>query len=212
MTFYQIAVRILQFVFKLFNGPAIIKGLDNLPDPEDGSYIYAITHRSLFDPFYIACYLYPRKISFMAKESLFKNSLLGNLLKKAHVFPVNREKPSPKTIKFAVKQMTEQDLNLGIFPSGSRYSTEIKGGTGFIQRLSKKDIIPISIQPPLSAGQFFSRKKAKINIGSPIKYKPELAYDKEDLAQIDQTLAQAFDQLDKELDPNYIYTPPKKKN
>ncbi|MBG9980083.1 lysophospholipid acyltransferase family protein [Facklamia lactis] len=209
MTFYQFAIRILQFIFRLFNGKSYVIGLENLP--QDDTYILAATHRSYLDPFYIVINLFPEEFSFMAKESLFNNFILNKLLRKAYVFPVNREKPSPKTIKHGVKQMTENQLNLGIFPSGSRYSTQVKSGTAFIQRLSKKAIVPVAIQPPLTTGQFFQRKKAKIAIGEPIIYDESANYDKAKLAEIDHQIAQAFDNLDQQLDPSYHYIPPTKK-
>ncbi|MGF3072720.1 lysophospholipid acyltransferase family protein [Facklamia sp. P12945] len=211
MTFYQFAVAILRFLFRLFNGKSYIIGKENIPDPNQSTFILAATHRSFWDPLYLAIALYPLEISFMSKESIFHNSLLASILRKAHVFPVNREKPSPKTIKIAVKQLTEKNLNLGIFPSGSRYTTEIKGGTAFIQRLSKKDIIPIAIQPPLDFKSFFKRQGAKIAFGPAIKYNPELDYNKDQLAKIDQELAKAFDNLDHQLDPSFSYVPAKKK-
>ena len=209
MTFYHFMVGLCRFFFYLFNGKPEVHGLDNLPSDE--TVIFAATHRSAFDPFYLAIELSPRPISFMAKDSLFKWKWLANLLRKGHVFPVNRDKPSPKVIKFAVKQLTQNQLNLGIFPSGSRYSTQVKGGTAYIQRLAKKAIVPIAIQPPLTLGGFLKRQKAKIMIGQPIAYDPSRDYDKAHLQEIDQAIQQAFDQLDQALDPTYRYDPPARK-
>lgn len=204
MNFYQLAIRIVRHIFFLFNGPTQVQGLENLPKEEP--YIIAATHRSLYDPFYLAIVWAPEEISFMAKNSLFKWKWLGYLLTKAHVFPVNREKPSPKTLKFAVKQL-EQGFHLGIFPSGTRHSTEIKSGTAFIQRLSKKAIVPVAIQPPLTKWQFLKRQPAKIAIGSAINYDPQATYDKAKLEQIDQSIANAFDELDQKIDPQFHYDP-----
>ncbi|MGX7108235.1 lysophospholipid acyltransferase family protein [Facklamia miroungae] len=212
MTFYQFVFGILRFLFRIFNGKPHVIGKENIPNPDQSTFILAATHRSFWDPLYLAIELYPVPISFMSKESLFRNSLFAKILRKVYVFPVNREKPSPKAIKFAVKQLTQENLNLGIFPSGSRYSTEIKGGTAFIQRLSKKDIIPIAIQPPLDLKSFFKRQKAKIAFGPAIKYDSNLDYNKEQLGKIDQKIANAFDALDQQLDQNYSYVPAKKKN
>lgn len=206
MTFYRVMVALCRFFFYLFNGKPQVQGLNHLP--EDDTYILAATHRSAFDPFYLAIELAPRPISFMAKDSLFKKGWLAAILGRANVFPVNREKPSPKVMKTAVKQLTQNQLNLGIFPSGSRYATQVKSGTAFIQRMSKKAIIPIAIQPPLTAGAFFKRQKAKIAIGQPIHYDPNLKYDKAQLQVIDQAIQDAFDQLDLQLDPDYTYQPP----
>lgn len=203
--FYKIIVPILKGLFWLFNGPSHIEGLDKLP--QDQPLILASTHRSLFDPFYIAFALYPQPIHFMAKDSLFDKSWMNYLLTKAGMFPVNRDHPSTASLRTAVNYLKKDREHLGIFPSGSRYATEIKGGTSFIQRRAKAAIIPITIQPPLNFKEFFSRKQAKLAFGQAIAYDPNLAYNKEDLKAIDQKLAQAFDDLDQSLDPNYHYLP-----
>lgn len=212
MTFYDIAIVFVRVVLYLFNGKPQYEGLENIP--EDKVVIFASTHRSLLDPVYLAFAIYPlgKKVAFMGKDTLFKNKFMAYLLPKLNVFPVNREKTSPRTIKHAVKVMNEDHLNLGIFPSGTRYSTEIKGGTAFIQRLSKNDIVPVAIQPTLTVGDFFRRKKIKVAFGEPIAYDDTLKYDKVKLAEIDQQIASRFDQLDQVLTPNYKYIPPVKKD
>lgn len=207
MTFYQFAVKAIKFIFTLFNGRPQVIGLDRIP--QNKTLIFAATHRSYTDPFFLADILYPRQIAFMAKDSLFKRKWLAKLLSKGQVFPVNREKPAASTMKHAVKILTSQESDLGIFPAGTRHATEIKSGTAFIQKMAKTDIIPIAIQPPIGFWQFITRKKAKIAIGHPIAYDPNLKYTKDDLAQIDQELAQAFETLDAELDPTYVYIPRK---
>lgn len=204
MSFYNFAVKLIKIIFTLFNGRPKVIGLDRIP--QDQKLIFAATHRSLTDPFFLADILYPKRIAFMAKESLFKPTWFGNILKKGLVFPVNREKPAASTIKYAANLLKNDQANLGIFPSGTRHNTEIKGGTAFIQKLAKVAIVPIAIQPPIGFWQFISRKKAKIAIGHPIPYDPDRST-KEDLALIDLQIAQAFDQLDKELDPTYRYIP-----
>lgn len=206
---YKSLVRFLKWILILFNGPAQIIGKDHLPQ---GPAIYAITHRSMLDPFYIAAIAHPHEIAFMGKQEIFQVKLFAWFLPKVHVFPVNRDNPSPKVLKHAVKVMNKDGLNLGIFPSGSRYTTEIKGGTAFIQRMSQRDIIPIVIQPPQNFWQFITRKKPKIAIGQPITYNGDVKYDKAKLDEIDRQIATEFNRLDHVLDPEYRYIPKKKKN
>lgn len=209
MTFYDFAVSLFQLVIALFNGRPQVEGLENLP--QDRPVIIASTHRSLLDPVYLTAVSLPRRIAFMAKEQLFQNKLFAYIIQKGHVFPVNRDKPSPKTLRHASNVMNEEGLNLGIFPSGSRYDLEIKSGTSFLQRLSKKDIVPVVIHPPKSTLDFFLRRKAKICFGEPILYDENTVYNKEKLAEIDTIIAAAFDKLDAQLDPEYKYIPPVKK-
>lgn len=208
MTGYHRIVKFFRILFRLLNGKSVLTGLEHIP--VDRPVILAGTHRSLLDPILLAVELYPRPIVFMAKQELFERKWMANILNKVMAIPVNRDKPSQKAIKQAVKAMNEDQHIFGIFPSGTRYSTELKSGTAFIQRLSKRDIIPVAIQPP-TIGQFLLRKKAKIAFGPAIAYDEKLAYSKEDLAMIDQKLAEAFDDLDQKLDPNYHYVVPVKK-
>lgn len=206
---YKFLVNIIAIFFYLLNGKPKVTGLDHLP--KDESVILAATHRSALDPFYLVMILRNRTIAFMAKESLFQNKILASLLKAGHVFPIDRDKPSTKVIKHAVNELTKGGKDLGIFPSGSRYSTEIKGGTAFIQGLSKKAIIPISIQPPKNFWEFISRKKAKVAFGPAIAYDSSQKYRKGLLEKIDQKIASEFDRLDNVNDPDYVYIIPKKK-
>ncbi|MDO4432371.1 MAG: lysophospholipid acyltransferase family protein [Aerococcaceae bacterium] len=209
MTFYHIALKIVRVLFRIFNGKMHIEGLENVPT--DRPVIIAGTHRSNLDPFLVALAIEPRYVSFMAKDSLFKFKPLAYLLSKAYVFPVNRDKPSASAIKHAVNEM-KAGRNLGIFPSGTRYSTEIKGGTAFIQKLSQQAIVPVAIQPSIGFWQFITRKPQKLAFGKPIEFDPKRTYNKETLAIIDAQLAQQFDALDEQLDSDYRYIPPTKKS
>lgn len=209
MTFYKFAVLMIKFVIRLFNGKPYVVGYENIP--KDTPVIIASTHRSNSDPFFIADVTDPFVVSFMAKDSLFKNKLLAKILSAGNVFPVNRDKPSATTIKHAVKVLNEKKYNLGIFPSGSRHTTEVKGGTAFIQKLSKAPILPVTIQPPIGFWQFITRKKAKIAFGQLIPFEADKKYDKNLLAEIDEQIVSQFNQLDKSLDPNFVYIPKKKK-
>lgn len=207
MNLYSFLLFIVKYIVYIFNGKPYVVGQENLS--KDVA-IIASTHRHWLDPIILAIVVEPTEIAFMAKDTLFKNKIFRYLLPKLNVFPVKREKPSPKSLRRGVEVMNEENKHLGIFPTGSRYSTEVKGGTAFIQRLSKKDIVPIALQPPMNAKEFFFRKKAKVAIGEPISFDDSKKYTREELKQIDLAIAEAFDKLDKQLDPDYEYIPSKK--
>ncbi|MGO4936850.1 lysophospholipid acyltransferase family protein [Fundicoccus sp. Sow4_H7] len=209
MSFYSFMVKVFYVLFIIFNGKPQIVGKEKLKNINPS--ILTATHRSMTDPFFLAFIAAPHDVSFMAKHTLFENKFLNYVLTKANVFPINRAKPSSNTIRHAVNELNENKRHLGIFATGSRYSTEVKSGTAFIQRLSKQDIIPIAIQPPVGFWQFISRKKAKMAIGDPIAYNPNKKYTKDELTEIDQLIGQRFAELDKQLDPNYVYHVPTKK-
>lgn len=202
MTIYRFIVVIVKYLVYLLNGKPIVVGRENMPENPS---ILAATHRSLLDPVYTAITFIPQEIAYMGKQSLFEVPIFGKFIPKINAFPINREKPSPRSLRAASDKINKENMHLGIYPTGSRYSTEVKGGTAFIQRLSKADIIPIAIQPPNGIWEFFLRKKAKIAIGKPIKHDPNKKYSRDELKEIDTLIAQQFDELDKVLDPDYKY-------
>lgn len=207
MTIYRFIVILVKYLVYLLNGKPIVIGLENMPGQAS---ILAATHRSMLDPVYTAIIFIPDEIAFMGKQSLFEVPIFGKFIPKINAFPINRDKPSPKSLRAASNKINKDGMHLGIYPTGSRFSTEVKGGTAFIQKLSKADIIPIAIQPPKNMKEFFLRKKAKIAIGKAIQYDPDKKYNREELKDIDSLIAQEFDRLDHLLDPNYKYIPPKK--
>lgn len=209
MNLYSFLLFIVKYLLIILNGKQLVIGKENIPQEAS---IIASTHRHWLDPVILAIAFPDKELAFMAKDTLFENKFIRYFLLKLNVFPVKREKPSPKSLRHAINVMNEEDKHLGIFPTGSRYSTEVKGGTAFIQRLGKKDIIPVAVQPTLSWGELLSRKQIKVAIGPAIKYDESATYDKDKLKTIDTAIANAFDQLDKELDPNYVYVPKKKES
>ncbi|MGX7106788.1 lysophospholipid acyltransferase family protein [Hutsoniella sourekii] len=195
---YSILVSIIKWVLLIFNGKSKIYGLDHLP--KDQPVIFAATHQSNTDPFFLAAAIQPKVVAFMAKEELFRFKPLAWLLNKGHVFPVNRQNPSTKSIRHAATVLKQGDKNLGIFPTGSRHSDEIKPGTAFIQKLSKATIIPVAIQPPIGFIQFIMRKQAYLAFGQPIAYDSSTKYDKDKLVEIDQNIQKQWNQLNQLID------------
>lgn len=199
MKTYYFIVGVLRFFNRLLNGKPRVYGKENLPKKGEEAAILAATHTSNNDPVVLATELLPSPVSFMAKKELFEIPFIKWVITNAMGIPVDREKPSPKTIRQASNRLTKDNINLGIFPTGTRHSTKVQPGTAFIQGVSKKDIIPIAIQPPIGFKEYITRKKAKMLIGEPIKFDPDVKYDREKLAEVDQLIKQRFDELNEEL-------------
>lgn len=205
MFLYHLSLFVAKIILFILHGNPEVYGIENLP--KDRNVILASTHRSNWDPFIIGNVIKPRLLSFMAKESLFELPLFGLMMRESGMIPVNREKPGRQSIKSAIEVLNEGQKDFAIFPTGTRHSTELKGGTAFIQRMSKKDIIPIAIQPPFGWKDILLRKKAKIYFGEPIKFDDSINYNKEKLAEVDQAIADAFADLDNRLNPEFKYDP-----
>ncbi len=83
---YRFAATLLTVLSKILFRPRVI-GAQNIP--LEGPVLIAPIHRSNVD-FAFTLFISPRKVFFMAKDSLFKNALFGSLLGQLGAFPVRR--------------------------------------------------------------------------------------------------------------------------
>ena len=199
-TFMRGLVRVVLF---LVNGNARYQNREVLP--KDENYILVAPHRTWWDPLYLAVAARPKQFAFMAKEELFKNPIFGFVLRKSNAFPVKREKPGPSTLKIPVKALKNSDLSLIMFPSGTRHSTAMKGGMAVIARMAKVRIVPSVYQGPVTLKDLFKRKRVTVRFGEPIDISDIKKLDEAGLQEVENRLQQAFDQLDKEVDPTFRY-------
>ena len=175
---------------------------------QEGNYILVAQHRKWFDPLYFALAASPKEFAFIAKKELFKNPLLAYVLRHANVLSVDRENPGPSVIKEPVKILQNSDKSLIIFPSGTRHSQALKGGATLIAKLSKAPLLPAVYQGPLTFKSLFSRKKAVINFGDPIYLDKSIKLNEEGQKAVEQQMQDAFDKLDKEINPDFKYVDP----
>lgn len=200
--FYSFIRVVARVIVYLINGRPRYLNRQNLPE---GNYILVGPHRTWFDPIYFALAASPKKFAFMAKKELFQNSLLRFILKHSNAFAVDRKNPGPSAVKTPVKILRKSDLSLIMFPSGTRHSSKLKGGVVLIAKLAGVPIVPAIYQGPLSLGGLFSRKPTTIAIGKPIvvdrKTKVDAATEAKIIAQMDD----AFEQLDKQINPDFKY-------
>lgn len=201
-SFIRVVARGLLFIL---NGNARYLNRDRLP--ADENYILVGPHRTWWDPIYFALGASPKKFSFMAKEELFKNPILRFILVHANAFPVKRDNPGPSAIKTPVKILKNSDLGLIMFPSGTRHSSDLKGGMALIAKMGKVKIVPAVYQGPLSFSGLLKRKRITIDYGRAIDISDIKKMDKAGLAEVEQRVQAAFDELDQEVDPNFTYNP-----
>ncbi|MGP6139734.1 MULTISPECIES: lysophospholipid acyltransferase family protein [unclassified Jeotgalibaca] len=205
--FYNTVIHIVKFILLILNGRIHVQNNENLPS--DRTYVLAAPHRSWLDPVFIAIAAFPHKYTTMAKKELFKNKFADKFLRKMHAFPVDRENPGPSAIKHPVSVLKEGKLNFFIFSTGTRYDSEVKGGTATIARLAKVPIVPVVYQGPFTFGQLISRQKAYVRFAEPIHI-PEGRLSKEQMAEIDNQLEKAFETLDKKINPQFKHEYKKK--
>lgn len=201
--FFKTVVIIVRFLVRILNGKTEIQNKEYIP--KDTVYILAAPHRSLLDPIFISFGVYPHVFSSMAKQELFKGKFMNWLLTHMNAFPVNRKNPGPSALKQPVSILKEGKTNLLIFPTGSRHSAEIKGGTSSIAKLANVPILPVVYQGPLTLKDLLKRKKATVRFGKPIYLPNEKRISREELAAYDELLGTTFRKLDQEIDPNFVY-------
>ena len=108
--------------------PVTVEGLENLPRHRA---LLCPNHSSNWDPLLIATRLPVNyRLHAMAKKELFTNPILGWILLKLGVFPVNREGADIKAVKTAMQVLQDGD-NLLIFTEG----TVIIDGIGYADHL-----------------------------------------------------------------------------
>ncbi|MBX0356202.1 1-acyl-sn-glycerol-3-phosphate acyltransferase [Halobacillus sp. Nhm2S1] len=140
-----------------------IVGKKNIP--AEGPVIICSNHISNLDPPVVGI-TSSRNIYFLAKEELFKNPVIGGILKKVHAFPIKRGMRDRNALRKGLDILKDGHA-LGLFPEGTRQkSGEIgKGlaGAGFFALRSEAAIVPCAI-----IGPYQKFKKLKVVYGEPI--------------------------------------------
>lgn len=207
MKFYDVLHGIVVGLIWTINGRIKYMHRDRLP--VNDNYILVGPHRSWWDPVWYAVAAYPKHFIFMAKIELFKFPPLAWLIRAAGAFPVDRENVGPSVIKVPVRELKSGDRSLIMFPSGSRHSAELKSGTILISKMSGKPIVPAVYQGPVKFSQLFKRNNTTINFGEPIVVDRKDKLDKENITKYTQMIQDAFDRLDQEINPDFVYIDPK---
>lgn len=204
-TFMRGLVRVILFVV---NGNARYQNRQALP--QDENYILVAPHRTWWDPLYLAVAARPKKFAFMAKKELFKNPVLSFILRHANAFPVDRENPGPSAIKTPVKILKNTDLSLIMFPSGTRHSTDLKGGMALIAKMAKVRVVPCVYQGPLTLKELFKRKRVIVRFGEPIDISDIPKMNDAGMLEVERRIQTAFTAIDQAANPDFVYKIEKK--
>lgn len=196
--FYGFIMNLLKVLLLIINGRTKVYGKENLP--EDEKFVLVAPHHSILDPVFIAMAAYPHRFSFMAKKELFKNPIFSWIIRNLNAFPVDRNKPGVSVIKTPVNHLKNNELNVVIFPTGSRHSSEMKGGAVTIARLGKAQIVPAVYSGPLTIKELFLRKKAYVSFGEPFKVKRKIEGIKDVNTYYSDQIQNAFDSIEESLE------------
>ncbi|MGT2846728.1 lysophospholipid acyltransferase family protein [Streptococcus massiliensis] len=195
--FYTYLRGLVTAVLWALNGNAHYHHTEKILDPEE-NYILVAPHRTWWDPVYMAYATRPKQFIFMAKKELFNNRIFGWWIRMCGAFPIDRENPGADTIRYPVKQLKSSNRSLVMFPSGSRHSSDVKGGVAVIAKMAKVRIMPAVYLGPMTLKGLLKRERIDMNFGNPIDVSDIKRMNDEGIAEVAHRIQTEFDRLDAE--------------
>ncbi len=111
------------------------------------NYLIAANHMSWVDPIAIGCKV--PNVRVMAKAEMFKNPIIGWMLKKLGAFPIKRGEKDFTSLRHSLNILGKERASLMIFPEGTRNAAskniEAKVGAVYLAIVSGAEILPINI-------------------------------------------------------------------
>jgi len=207
---YRISRGILRLILKLFFDLKV-SGLENIP--ASSKIILAGNHTSLMDGVIVAA-AYPRKVYFMAAESVFKHTFWGFFARHFGFIPVKKESNNKEAIREAIR-ILEGRNTLGIFPEGHIASDgkldEGKKGVAVIALKTGASIVPFAIEGAYYAWplpkKHPKRHPIEIRFSQPLAIK-EYEHSEELIKEVMQDIRQTQKDMEEDgllkVDPNVI--------
>jgi 1-acyl-sn-glycerol-3-phosphate acyltransferase len=168
-----------------------VHGGENVP--KTGPVIVACNHVSYFDPPVLGT-ASPRRLSYMAKEQLFKIPVLGNLIAAVGSYPVDREGSATAAIKRSVEVLRKGGA-IGIFPEGTRNvsgNNEARGGVALLASLGKAPVVPACVVGTAGAGKL---SKFDVVFGKPMSLPADRKATREEMANFTDEVMRAIRSL-----------------
>jgi len=149
-----------------------VTGRENIDNTRGG--ILLFNHQSFLDPLLAAVRL-NRPVSYLARDSLFRIPVVGWILRKTYVTPLNRTAFRGSSIRQALERL-EDGFLVGMFPEGTRTPDgEVKSfRPGFLSLVRRGDvpIYPVGIagaDRAMPRGAWFIRPvRITIHYGEPL--------------------------------------------
>lgn len=125
--FFTFVYYVVGFIVGILH-PTEVIGMEKLPK---SGVLLCPNHSSNWDPVLIGTKLPVNyRLHVMAKEELFRNPVLGWIIRKLGAFPVSRGSNDISTVRTSIQAIKDGD-NLLIFPEG----TVVRNGVGYVDGL-----------------------------------------------------------------------------
>jgi len=170
-TLYRLGALIACVVFKLLFRLKV-KGAENIPP--SGGVVIASNHQSYLDPIIIGV-SNRVPVTFMARDTLFRNRAFGWLIRSVGAFPVRRGRPDTSAMREAVRRL-KAGARLVVFPEGTRTHDgglgRVRRGPALIAHRAGVPIVPAFIRGAFEAWprsrKLFRFRPVSITYGPPI--------------------------------------------
>jgi len=187
--FYWFAYSCIWLFSQIFF-PITVLGRNNLP--RSGKVILASNHVSNLDPLILGL-TFRRRISYLAKDTLFKNKIFAWILYHVSAFPIKRNTSDFGALRESLRRL--EHGSLVVFPEGTRKSNEPQQGIGFLAVKSKVPVIPAYIsgsdQAMPAGAKWPKRAPVKVIFGEPVYFSGS----SKDYEQISASLMQQIESL-----------------
>lgn len=171
--YYWLGYNLSRLLAKLFFGFRIIHRERVI---QTGPVILAVNHQSFLDP-PLAGNAADRAIFFLAKKSLMDSPVLGWLLPKLNVIPVNLEGGDRSALKALIRVLSAGECAL-VFPEGTRTPDgslqPAEPGMGLVIAKTRAPVVPMRIFGAYDVwpihGKFRFSGKITVVVGEPIRF------------------------------------------
>lgn len=115
--------------------------------PATGPLLVIANHQSYLDPILVGLAV-GRRLTYMARKSLWRSKALGFMMDRLGAFPVDHEGPATEGVRACLK-LLEQGEAVVVFPEGARTPDgevkPLKPGVALILRKAKPPILPVGV-------------------------------------------------------------------